>query len=261
MADSDGFLLAPSNRRFLCGRSRHVVIRQWSVGRLLLVAACVLALILFSGSAAILSGLKWLAWRQLVNDGVRVQARILDLWTTAYSFDGNYHVLYEFEARTVDGLSKHRRAGTCSESLYPRLRKGGMVEVLHSVSDPSVSRIPSEYSPDFFVGGLLHRLIGWGGFAAIWFALLIPIGLAAVKRIRLAYRGQLLYGEVIECKHDPTDERGLVILLEYRFATPEGKILQQTEIASRRDLTPESLPKPGTRLRVLYLSDRCFGVL
>jgi hypothetical protein len=262
MADSEGWLLSPLNRSFLRGSSRRVVIRQWNVRCLLVTAACLLPFVLISGNAAIVSGLKWLAWRQLVGDGKRVQARVLDLWTTAYPFSGNYNVLYEFDVRTVDGLSEHRRAGTCSESLYPQLRKGGTVEVIYSASDPSISRIPSEYSPAYFVNNLLLRLLGWGAFAAVSFVPLIPIGLAIVRRLRLAHRGQLLDGEVIKCKHELTDESGLAVFtLEYRFTTPRGEILQKTETASWRDLTPESLPEPGTRLRILYLSDRCLGVL
>lgn len=261
MADWGGFLLVSLNRDFLRCRSRHVVIRRWSVRRLILVACCLLPFVLFIGRAAILSGLNWLAWSELAKDGVQVQARILDLWTTAYSFGGNYHVLYEFELRTVNGLSEHRRAGTCSESLYPRLRKGGVVEVIHSASDPSISRIPSEHSPDFFVGDFLRGLLGWGSFAIVGFVLLLSIGLATIRRLRLAHRGQVLDGEVIACKHESTDDGSIAFTLEYRFTTPEGKIRQEKETASWREVTLDSLPEPGTRLRVLYLSDRCFGAL
>jgi hypothetical protein len=91
------------------------------------------------------------------------------------------------------------------------------------------------------------------------------------RRYRLAWEGKLVAGTIDSCtgdeyltetESDPLENRPYTqVLVQYSFDGPSNKRLQGRASVNRDDLRTETLPQPGTPVRVLVLDDRTFAML
>ncbi|MDX2140881.1 MAG: hypothetical protein SF123_22545 [Chloroflexota bacterium] len=73
---------------------------------------------------------------------------------------------------------------------------------------------------------------------------------------RLRRDGQIMAGEVVDIERKFVGrQREHIILLHYRFTTPDGRTLTGTQRKSRLDLRAQLPPVAGTPIRVLYAGD------
>jgi hypothetical protein len=73
---------------------------------------------------------------------------------------------------------------------------------------------------------------------------------------RLRRDGQIVAGEVVDIERKFVGrQREHIILLHYRFMTPDGRTLTGTQRKSRLDLRAQLPPGAGTPIRVLYAGD------
>jgi len=236
------------------------------IGMGCLIAPCLVAVIALTGVwLGNAQSRKTIAFRL---NCVVVQGRVLDLRVTSSpgvpdpdllitSSEDDYLVKYQFKASIGGGPRTFEREASLSETDYHRLKPGSPVNVAYDPNDPSESRLEIEsksVSPLFLV------VAGWSLVAISVFALAGAIVVRRRNRLLRQY-GQKRQGHAVTCQATDHEDGGLVLQLNYRFASPTGCEITARAAAFRKDLTKDKAPLPNAPLVVLYYSDSIYQVL
>ncbi len=205
-------------------------------------------------------------WWALEQRGGIVQAQLIDRYTelshTNVGFRRTvttYYWRYSFEAadgQTIEGSTQ------VSEALYQdEYEFGKPVQIIYLKDNPSVNRLVQAGA----LGFPRLQLI-----AGVFFGLLFIFMVFALYRevhVRRQYndKGRVIYGRVTSAKlnaGEPKGEYVATLYLNYSFSSPTtGTQINGFDTRRRDDLHEVSVPREGSRVAILYVSDRLYKVL
>lgn len=262
------FLLDPKNADVLTGERRtHYASSKpmKPVVKALIVLAGLFYVVLTVASVV------WMVnslsdWWALEQRGGIVQARLIDRFTelsrTNVGFRRTvttYYWRYRFETadgQTIEGSTQVREALYQDEYEFGRL-----VQVVYLKDNPSVNRLVEEGALGF------PRLAVVGGVFFALSSVFMVFVLSQEMRHRRLYhdKGRVIYGRVTTANLNAGESKGryaATLYLNYSFSSPTtGKQINKFEHQRRDDLDDASVPREGTRVAILYVSDRLFKVL
>ncbi|MEW5850746.1 MAG: DUF3592 domain-containing protein [Myxococcota bacterium] len=242
------FLLDPVNEEYLAGKRPAPMVGGPGCAPVLTALFLVAGLVF--GAVV---GERWWEWFQLKAFAQSTQGVVTSRRTTLVTRGPGFYVSYRYD---VAGKS-HETSQPVPPALHDVIPEGTQVEVRYSTRDPAVA----ELARDARHGGVTLLIITL--LFPIW--LLLPSGLLVLfalqfRRRRALLRGQRITGEVVTCTGTPTGAE-LGVDVTYRFTTPEGETRTERAFLRRKDLTPQTLPAPGTPVVVLYAGRTNFLLL
>lgn len=188
--------------------------------------------------------------------GVMTQARVVELHNDGRGLQP-YQVVYNFDYSGPGGTTATTTGQQpISQTDYELLKPGDSIPVRYLPDDPMVSRIVGRAAvPLWFYFPLLLVPV-LSGYVFSWYR-----SLEHWKRLQhLEKEGRLLDGLVVSCSKGirlPKDRRQ--VWLEYRFRSPEGRVLNDRAEGGMEEHDP--LPAPGTAVKVLYVNDELYRVM
>lgn len=248
------FLMNPSNGPTVAKEMRRLSRRRHS-GRLafVLVGLCLLVAGVFWGLVLP----DWLAWYRLEQDGVTVNGTISAL----RAIDDEYTVFYRFFPLDRDEFEDPPVSGeqATSESVFAGLTEDDPIKVTYWPDDPDVARLPLDNPADDTRD--LQTIIA-AGLTGLMIVFLIVGNLQRRGRPRWLGGGRgLVRGEVASCSSYRDDDDDFHVKIRYRFRSPSGRTLTGQTSRLRNDLTPETVPAPGTPVAIFYRHDRSFMLM
>lgn len=263
---ADVFLLNPKNQAFLDGRDKipkSARPMHWgSLAIAVFLVSCLLAVV----------GYFWYDLRLLQHlraNGVETTASVLKSTIHETIEDDSGHITFRYQAKVGDERRDFTHTLKTRPETASRYRTGSRMRIVHDPTNPNIVRIADELKmephPEFpgdheFLGlKIICVILGGTAFmsACVWFGR----GLLPYLRMR-RQPGRLLVGEVVERTGRSDDNDVYYVYVDYRFQTPEGKTLHDSTDAVRRDdLSPQTLPAPGTPVHVYYVDDSRYWCL
>lgn len=249
------FLLDPANGRLLIAQARQPVPARGGCTLALAVVAALLAGIVWG---LVLPG--WITEYRLDRDGIVTEGEIIRLYVEDNDAgDYRYYASYRFPTAITPGETLvYRMEQRITAQAFASTERGQPITVTHLPGQPDRAHLSVE-TPE----AAQRTRLTWiaAGLSAIVLLLLL---LALVQRRsakRSRRRGELLWGEVVRCVGETDMDRNFTIRLQYRFRTPQGKVLARQASRVRNDLITADLPEPGTPVVVYYRSESSYRVL
>jgi hypothetical protein len=168
--------------------------------------------------------------------------------------DTTYYVEYSYSAsgdRTFSG-----RASVNHES-YNQLAKGEQIAVEYLANNQSSSRLAGENHIAMPLFLTAFSLI-WNGFIGVVFTAIIG---GARKARRLRAEGQLRPAEIISYKAELDSDDDLMVSLEYRLITPEGRAILGKDRGTRNLLKGKPEPVCPAPAAALYIDEKIHELL
>lgn len=203
----------------------------------------------------ILSG--WLLAGQLLADSIRSEATILE---KAEGPDiGTYYVTYSFLAEVLEGRETVTIEEQIDYAIYEQLEIGDRRTVQYRPNNFEDARI-IERTPDAINANNL-----------LLFLTLILIGMAVYIFIfwiiRPDARNRFLESEGVLIRGKITNiyprklPRRYIVTVNFEFPLPDETTQTGETSHNRRDLETTVLPRPGTKLLVLYVNEQAFRLM
>jgi hypothetical protein len=262
MAEAQLYLLNPHHKDFVEGTSSKLgsAERAHYAHTFYMGPPTLLGLLLMIGVLVYLLVSGWneeQLQQRLVLEGVSTEAQVLELRD-----DGGglrpFHMTYRFTYQPPGGGDQVVRISeqAISESDFEELEPGDTVTVFYLLDNPTVSRFASELDTPLWICAPYLVVLALGLFAMRWFR-----SLEHWRRLRrLEQEGRLLDGEVVSSRKGialPKDR--VQVWLTYRFQAPTGADIEDTDEGGMED--KDSLPEPGTPVKVLYVDDSLYRVM
>lgn len=188
----------------------------------------------------------------LKNKGVLTRGKMVDHDLSEDSEGNSYYITYVFAAND----RVYKREQNVSSDLFYRFEPDAPLIIRYLPTNPDKSRIEGEgMSPWPFLG-----------FSMCWmsFVMLAVWGTVhqADQNDLLVKKGQLIEGTVVSASSYNDSDDGYSIKLKYNFVSPEdGQVVVKTYKFAASDHKGEVLPVQGTRLMILYHTDKHHQVL
>jgi hypothetical protein len=250
------FVLNPLNTQFLQGKISRPIKFGNGMG-------CVLVfLIPFICAGVFMTALtinEWRIWNTLRNDGIAVDAIVIDRDTSTDSDgDRSYYLTYRFTAQNERTYID--KEGVSSE-VYASYNREDTIAVVYDPNDPEEARPASE------VQG--WPLMQWflTGFSVVWCGFIGFFTFSLWRDMRrfnaLNRNGQIVIGEMRN-RQLRAAKNSYTLYVDYEFVSPEsGLLLNGSDRQPRGDLSPvrlQDLPV-GTPVLVWYTNDKTFMIL
>jgi hypothetical protein len=230
------FLLNPKNHRVLEGRPRG------GTGDVLLILFMV-PFVLAGIAMTLATAREIYLWTAFSQFGVDARGVVTRLWVEGAGEDQSFHVAYEYgldpsDDRTNPGDDR------IDETVFKHLEKGGPIAIRYLRTDPSSSTVSGH-------GGWMFLAF----FTLFWDAVTVFLCRGVVKgalRNQRLREGCHVPGEVIDATSKDDSDGNLLLTIDYRFQSPDGRQLTGTASRIRNDLKENALPQRGAALVVQY---------
>jgi hypothetical protein len=247
------FLLDPQNEVYLRGERRK---QPFKMPLLIVLAALLVAIPLFVPFLLMSSALQDKAlYEHIQQAGVLTEGKIVSHRT--YQGRGTrFYLSYSF---TIGGEGSPSTAyiheEEVSQGLY-QITDGATVSLRYLPDKPEISRLvengDDQIRLTLIVSGIFI-ILGIGMF--LW--MMRPI----LNNSRLERKGGVIEGEITEVQKRFSRNRQWY-RIQYRFRSPSGSELAGTQDAEmQQDLPLNYQPQTGTKMAVLYYSDKLFHAL
>lgn len=241
----DVFLLDRDNRAYLEGHSQ-------TLGSSTFISCLYLFMVPF-----VVAGVFMLAYTlymiyetgMLNFQGVQTEAAVIEQHIDRDNDGTTYWVTYRYYANGVE----HTRKQNVSYDLYNQLAHNSQATVIYIRSSPYIARLRGtiSYSEPLMLGAFS---IVWNGFVGLFLGGFVW---SRGRDNKLAREGQLVMGEVFNCRSHRDSDDDLWLDIEYAFHAPDdGRLLFGSESAMRNDYRDQRLPPRGATLAVLYLDEK-----
>ena len=249
------FLFNPKNQPFIDGKSRKVYFEHGYY--FLLVCALLIGL-----SILILHVQLFIRDRKLDAQGQFVQGAVTSRTTHSSKNSVEYIIGYTFS------VNNYLYSGYFDADLntYSKQSIGESITVQYLPDNPTIARVNDLIDPgssdSIDLRNLILSTLFFVGLASLLATLILG-------RRRLVKRGHIIAGSVIKAKHNKS-KNGYTLSVHYNFASPKtGQLISSHESSVNHQLildeiqlrAKESLCKPGTSVKILYLNDRMYRAL
>jgi len=254
------FLLDPANR----ARVRRHLSEGAAPARRSGSALGLLVALLLAGAGFLwgLAAPAWYDWYRLREDGAHTEATLTGLSAPLdTSENAPVTVFYRFSpaGEADDEAPVYFGKQRIDADLYRWLSQAGVMSqpVIYLPADPAVSRLDIDTWEDTRREQLA---IAAGGISVI--ALLVSL-MGWITRLpsRGGLQGKLLQGQVVAAKAQVASDKNRRVTVRFRFRAPNGRVITSEATRVRGDLSPATLPPPGTPVLVEYHSVRRFRLL
>lgn len=240
------FLIDPRHVPFAQGESAYL-----NDNKLTWAQRVILFVVVFLAFVA--SGSQFIEPEPVSEDGVITEAEVTSKQLDESTFD--YTLTLNFTS--ADGERQSIRHSV-DFATFDAVDTGSHIEVRYLPDDPANLRIINTTDPDSQRGFAL-LIVGLLTITAL-FIMFFWIYRPDQRNRKLLRDGQQITGRIINCWPSNIGRRYRVFI-SYVFTTPDGQDIEQTTSQVRPDLKDNLLPRPGTRITVLYANPGLYRLL
>lgn len=248
-------LFNPRNQKFLEGRTSRPA-GAFGLGFGVFPALFMVPFILAGVFVIAIFISQYQQYQLLAKEGVvttgRVISRYFDPADDSEDSD-SWYVTYTFTANQTE----YQMQQSVGEERYNQLEQGGSVQVLYAPSNPDVAKIEGTNS--------VTSLYFLGGFAVVWNliigAVVVSMVVGGLRQNRLAQRGIVLNGEIIECRGETDSDGDYWLIVEYTFTPEGGSPIVARKQVMYNEAKGKRLPRYGTPVAVIYTNARTYDLL
>jgi hypothetical protein len=243
----EAYLFNKQNRAFLAGKRKRPVDAGESSGYTALFAFVLLIALGFITAG--FGFAKMNRYNALNANGVIATGQVTYVSTFVYDESYSHRVYYEFT--TANGRVM-RQGQDMRLSNFNAIIVGTQIQVRYDPSNPSNAIIvgtDKDSISDYII--IL-------AFAAVWIiGTLVGTYNSMLKRSKLARRGVVLPGRIVQVKTDIDSEYGsFSIRVFYQVHTADDRWVDGQYSSIRNDLRKAPMPAPGRTIAVLYADER-----
>lgn len=246
---NNSFLLDPDNIQFIQYLKPH-----YNRGLRRGLFFYMIILVLIFGLAAFLAWRIWDIHNQYEAAGISTLGTVIDRgYSTGRST--TYYLYYSYSVPGKDDPYQGKQ--DVDYDFYHQTFRGDKVPIEYLSNDPSTSKIAGREAD-------MVWYIVFGLVMIVTLLLIILIIRNLVRRNRLERTGQLLPARVSQAylqEKRNRRRRYYMLVVDYEFQDPYGKLINNREKYVRNDLCDQPLPPPGAPLVVLYANDRLYSLL
>lgn len=256
MIGEQTFVLNPLNRDFVFGRTPRPYQSPFApvgVGCLLLFFT---PFVLAGIATLVMAITSWYEFAAFSSSAVAAEATVIDKRTETDSEGGEqFLVSYRYSVAGDTEQSTYTGESSVSRQRYQQAEEGGSFSIVYLAFDPAQSQPVGQNK--------LSRPFLMTAFTLFWNAVISGILFflisSLLRDVRITRKGQLVMGMLTRYQIHTDSDGDPSVTYEYRFATPDGQMLNGSYSAA----PPKNVDTPlvGDRVAVLYADPKSYKLL